>query len=134
MTPYSVSIRVYYRDTDAGGIVFHANYLAFMEQARTEFLSSLGFDVAELVTQQSVMFIVHRANLEFLRPARLNEFLTVTVEPERVGRARVIFRQRVLRGAENLVNAEIQLACVDPRSFKPVPLPPAVRAMLGCVD
>jgi acyl-CoA thioester hydrolase len=132
--PFSVRIRVYYRDTDAGGIVFHANYLAFMEQARTEFLGALGFDVAALATRDAVMFIVHRAAVEFLRPARLNEQLDVTAEVARVGRARVVFRQRVLRGEECLVAGEIQLACVDPASFKPVPVPGAVRARLGMAD
>jgi acyl-CoA thioester hydrolase len=131
MPPFSVTIRVYYRDTDAGGIVFHANYLAFMEQARTEYLGSIGFDVAELASRQSVMFIVHRAALEFRRPARLNERLTVSAEPIRVGRARVVFRQCVARGDEALVEGEIQLACVDPVSFKPVPLPQTIRVKLG---
>ena len=134
VSPFSVKIRVYYRDTDAGGIVFHANYLAFMEQARTEFLNALGFSVAELVRRDAVMFIVHRATVEFLRPARLNEEIEITAVPVRVGRARVIFVQKVLRGADCLVQAEIQLACVDPSSFKPVALPVAVRAKLGFQD
>ena len=125
---------MYYRDTDAGGIVFHANYLAFMEQARTEFLNALGFNVAELASRESVMFIVHRANLAFLRPARLNDQIEITAAPTRIGRVRVVFQQQVNRGAERLVDGEIQLACVDPRSFKPIALPNAMRAQLGYQD
>lgn len=129
--PFAVERRVYYQHTDAGGVVFHANYLAFMEQARTEFLLALGFDVARLAADAGVMFIVHRASLEFLRPARLNDLVRVSAEPVRVGRARVIFRQVVSRAGETLVEGEVQLACVHPATFRPVAVPPALRARLG---
>ena len=134
VAPFTIERRVYYQHTDAGGVVFHANYLAFMEQARTEFLMSLGFDVARLAAEEGVMFIVHRVALEFVRPARLNETIRVTAETARVGRARVIFRQVVSRDDETLVAGEIQLACVHPQSFKPVPVPPALRTRLGYSD
>jgi acyl-CoA thioester hydrolase len=131
---FAIERRVYYQHTDAGGVVFHANYLAFMEQARTEFLMSLGFDVARLAAEAGVMFIVHRVALDFLRPARLNEILSITAETARVGRARVIFRQVVSRADDTLVTGEVQLACVHPQSFKPVPVPSALRARLGYSD
>lgn len=129
--PFAVERRVYYQHTDAGGVVFHANYLAFMEQARTEYLFALGFDVARLASEGGVMFIVHRAGLEFLRPARLNDVIRITAHPARVGRARVIFRQDVSRAGETLVKGEIQLACVHPATFRPVAVPPELRARLG---
>lgn len=131
---FVIERRVYYQHTDAGGVVFHANYLAFMEQARTELLMSLGFDVARLAADAGMMFVVHRALLEFLRPARLNETLRITACAERVGRARVVFRQVVSREEQTLVSGEIQLACVHPQSFKPVPVPPALRTRLGYPD
>lgn len=131
---FAIERRVYYQHTDAGGVVFHANYLAFMEQARTEFLAELGFDVARMAAQDAVMFIVHRASLVFLRPARLNEIVRVSAEPARVGRARVIFRQVVTRDAERLVEGEVQLACVHPHTFRPVPVPSALREQLGLQD
>lgn len=126
-------IRVYYQHTDAGGIVFHANYLAFMEAARTELLRALGFDLAELARDQRVMFIVHRVALTFLRPARLNDVLAVTAEVERVGLARIVFRQRVLRDASELVIGQTELATVDAISLRPVGLPTTIKAALEAV-
>jgi acyl-CoA thioester hydrolase len=125
-----LQIRVYYQHTDAGGVVYHARYLDFMEAARTELLHTLGFDLTELATSGGAMFIVHRVALEFRQPARLNDLLTITVEPTRVGRARVIFTQRVLRGEDCLVSASIELACVHPQTFRPVPVPPALHSKL----
>lgn len=128
---FALPVRIYYQHTDAGGIVYHARYLDFMEAARTELLQSLGFDLARLAEREGVLFIVHRAALEYRRPARLNDALTVTARAERIGRARVVFRQSVARGGECLVDGEIQLACVDPATFRPVPVPDAVRVRLG---
>lgn len=127
---FSLSIRVYYQHTDAGGIVYHANYLNFMEAARTELLRELGFDLAELASNQHVLFIVHRMGLEFRRPARLNDVLTATAEVVRVGLARVIFRQLIVRDETVLVQGQTELACVDPTSFKPVGVPGEIKEAL----
>jgi acyl-CoA thioester hydrolase len=118
---------VYYQHTDAGGVVYHANYLSFMEAARTELLHRHGFNLAELAAAYAVIFIVHRATLSFRRPARLHDLLTVTAWPSRAGRASISFRQDVLCGEERLVSAVIDLACVDPGTWRPVPVPERIR-------
>ena len=110
---FALEVRIYYQHTDAGGIVYHGRYLDFMEAARTEMLQSLGFDLAALAAGQGVLFIVHKAALEYRRPARLNDTLSVTAAAERIGRARVVFKQRVTRAGECLVEGE----CIWPVSI-----------------
>ena len=118
--------RVYYQHTDAGGVVFHSNFLDFMENARTELLLSLGFDVHTLLHQHKTFFVLHSANLKFLRPALLNDMLSITAEVTRATRARLVFTQRVKRGDDVLVEAEITLACTDPKTHKPIPVPDGI--------
>lgn len=123
-------IRVYYHHTDAGGVVYHGTYLDFFEAARIELLHALGFDLAVMAETRHAMFIVYRLNVNYHKPARLNDQLAVTAEIRRVGPARIVFDQRVLRGAEALVTATIEAACVDPRTLRPVPLPDELRESL----
>jgi len=128
--PLAWPIRVYYQHTDAGGVVFHANYLSFMECARTELLQSLGFDLGELARRDRVLFVVHSAQIAYHKPALLNELLTVTAQVKRVGRARLEFDQAVMRREEVLASAELSLACVSARSYRPVAVPEAIRKKL----
>lgn len=123
-------IRVYYRDTDAGGVVFHANYFSFMECARTELLQSLGFDLGELARRDHVLFVVHSAQIAYHKPALLNDSLTVTAEVKRLGRASIEFDQEVKRGEELLASAKLTLACVDAKSHRPVAVPEAIYKRL----
>jgi acyl-CoA thioester hydrolase len=125
-TVFSWMQRVYYQHTDAGGVVFHANYLNFMENARTEFLDSLGFDPGRLLREQQVAFVVHSATLAFRRPALLNDMLAVTAEVTRATRARLVFSQQVRKGDQVLVEAEITIACTDPRTHRPIAVPEAI--------
>ena len=118
-TPFTLAVRVYYEDTDAGGVVYYANYLKFMERARTEWLASLGFDVAALARDANVAFVVLRANVEFRAPARLSDTLDVTVALVERGRARVVADQQVRRGNELVAQARITLACIEPASWRP---------------
>jgi len=122
--------RVYYQHTDAGGVVYHGNYLDFMECARTELLQSLGFDLGELARREHVLFMVHSAQIAYHKPARLNDMLTVTARVSRVGRARLVFEQSVKRGEATLVSAELTLACVDSRTQKAIGVPEAIRGKL----
>ncbi len=136
---FSTRQRVYYQHTDAGGVVFHANYLAFMEAARTEFLIHRGFNPVELVDRDAVMFVVRGIRIDYSRPARLNDLLTITAEVAKVGFASLDFTQRVLRDCANgvteeLVSARVELGCADPRSFKPVRMPRSVRTTLGQLE
>jgi len=123
-------VRVYYHHTDAGGVVYHGTYLDFMEAARIELLAALGLDLAELAAREAVLFIVYRLEAEYHKPARLNERLVVTAAIARVGGARLDFEQRVLRGDELLVAAQVKAACVHRETYKPVPLPARLREKL----
>ena len=123
-------VRVYYHHTDAGKVVYHGTYLDFMEAARIELLAALGLDLVELAAKEAVLFIVYRLEVEYHRPARLNEHLIVTAEIARVGGVRLEFEQRVLRDGELLVAAKVKAACVHPETYKPVPLPERLREKL----
>jgi tol-pal system-associated acyl-CoA thioesterase len=118
-----IPVRVYYQDTDAGGVVFHAQYLAFMERARTELLNEAGIDVARVVEKHKLMFVVYEINVKYHTPARLNDLLSVSAEVVTMGRASFLFRQRVERAAELLVEADVTLALVNSDSMKPTRMP-----------
>ena len=118
-----IPVRVYYQDTDAGGVVFHAQYLAFMERARTELLDALGLDLAHLADARRVLFLVYDLKARYHAPARLNDRLSVSAEVVKMGRASLVFRHRVERGAELLVVAEVVLATVDRDRMKPARVP-----------
>ncbi|MGE0873262.1 MAG: tol-pal system-associated acyl-CoA thioesterase [Burkholderiales bacterium] len=126
MKTLSVPVRVYYQDTDAGGVVFHAQYLAFMERARTELLNEAGIDLARMADETGAIFFVHEVRMKFLRPALLNERLSVSAEVVRMGRASIVFRQRVERDGELLVEAEVGVATVHRQTRRPVRMPQAV--------
>ncbi len=126
-TAFVWPVRVYYEDTDAGGVVFYANYLAFMERARTEWLRQLGFENQQLREQESVIFIVRRVTLDYVQPARLDDALTVSVGVLQLKRASLIVEQQILRGEQLLCQGEIQLACVDASDFRPTAIPQHVR-------
>jgi acyl-CoA thioester hydrolase len=121
-------VRVYYEDTDSGGVVYYANYLRFMERARTEWLRSLGFEQDRLLEQEGVLFAVRRAALDFRHPARFNDELLVSVRIEKQGRASLTFEQTVKRSrdGELLCRGEVQIACLDAGRFCPRLIPQAV--------
>lgn len=116
-------VRVYWEDTDAGGVVYYANYLKFMERARSEWLRSKGFEQDALRDQSGVIFVVRRVEIDYLAPARFNDALDVSVVLHEAGRASLVVRQELLRGGERLARAEVTLACVDAARFKPVKMP-----------
>jgi acyl-CoA thioester hydrolase len=127
---HAYTLRVYYEDTDAGGVVYHASYLRFAERARTEALRDLGIPHAALVARFGLMFVVRRIKVDYLRPARLDESLTVVTEPLEVSGASVVLRQEVRGGAGTCAVLEVQLACVSPNGDKPARLPPEWRGAL----
>lgn len=120
---FTIPVRVYYEDTDAGGVVFYANYLKFMERARTEWLRALGFEQDELMENDGVVFAVSRVNLEYLQPARFNQQLTVSVDVVRKGAASVTVYQEIHCDSTLLLRGEVRLACVDSQSFRPQKIP-----------
>ena len=128
---FSFPIRVYYEDTDAAGVVYYANYLRYMERARSEWLEALGFPVAAFEREHRVAFAVHRAEIDFLRPARLNDRIAVSVEARDRGACRLVVAQRVVRDDETLVDARIALACIDPLRFRPARIPAPLAKVLA---
>jgi tol-pal system-associated acyl-CoA thioesterase len=127
---FTLPVRIYYHHTDAGGVVYHGTYLDLMEAARIELLNSLGLDLAELAAKDHVLFMVYRLEVDYHRPARLNDSLTVSAAIARAGRVRLDFDQHVRRGDELLVSAKVLAACVDPRNFRPTALPERLRLRL----
>jgi acyl-CoA thioester hydrolase len=125
------TLRVYYEDTDAGGVVYHASYLRYAERARTEALRDLGIPHAALVARHGLMFVVRRIKVDYLRPARLDESLTVVTEPLAVGGASVVLRQDVRGSAGTCAVLDVQLACVAPGDEKPARLPRCWRTVLA---
>ena len=124
---FSWPVRVYYQHTDAGGMVYHANFLNFMECARSEWFQSLGLDLGRLAREDHVVFVVHSAQIAYHKPALLNDFLAVTARLARISPARLVLEQKVTRGEEVLVSAELTIACVDARSHALIALPEAIR-------
>ena len=127
LQPFSWPIRVYYEDTDAGGVVFYANYLGFMERARTEWLRALGFEQPEMAEKDGVLFVVHTVNIKYLKPSRFNDSLQVTVEVVNVGGSRIRFLQQVLRGNEEIARAEVEVVCVSADTLRPARMPDVMR-------
>lgn len=123
---FSHPVRVYWEDTDAGGIVFYANYLKFFERARTEWLRAAGVEQQALRETTGAIFVVAATSLRYLAPARLDDLLTITVDPAPAGRASLVVRQRALRGEQLLAEGEIRIGCVRASDLKPQRLPDAV--------
>ena len=126
-------VRVYVEDTDFGGVVFYANYLKYMERARTELLRSLGITQQSMVSERSVIFVVTGVEVEYRLPARMDEELTVTAQVEKMGRASIKFIQEVRRGDDVLVSGRIGIACVGVDSMRPQPIPGDMLAVMRTV-
>jgi acyl-CoA thioester hydrolase len=124
---FSLPVRVYFQDTDAGGVVYHANYLNFMERARTEWLRAHGYSNAGLMKEFGMVFVVRSMKLDYLKPALLDDSLDVTALIKDIGRSRLTLLQTVRRGEELLTEAEVHLVCVSLENFKPVSVPEVLR-------
>ncbi|MES2014938.1 MAG: tol-pal system-associated acyl-CoA thioesterase [Pseudomonadota bacterium] len=118
-------VRIYYEDTDAGGIVFYANYLKFFERARTEWLRALGVDQHALAQQDGAIFVVKHAAIDYHAPARLDDAVSLTLSIEKLGRASVHFVQQAWCGERLLASAHVKVGCVDAATLRPRALPPA---------
>ena len=124
-------IRVYWEDTDAGGVVYYANYLKFLERARTEWLRSFGVEQTELAEQDGVLFVVRRVEADYLKPARFNDALSVECRLADTGQASVTFDQCVKRGEEVLLTARVKAACVSANEFRPARIPAHIIEKFG---
>jgi acyl-CoA thioester hydrolase len=124
--PFAIPVRIYWEDTDAGGIVYYANYFKFMERARTEWLRALGVEQEQFREEQKRLFVVVDVEAHFRRPARYGELLHVTCEIAEAARASLTFKQEILRsgaGGELLLDGRVRVACLDADNFRPRPLP-----------
>ena len=131
--PFSWPVRVYYEDTDAGGVVYYANYLKFTERARTEWLRSRGFEQPDLAREHRIVFVVRALSIEYLKPARFDDALQVTVELIKVGAGQMDLVQRVMRGQEALATATVKIVCVNLDTMRPVRLPHALATSIRAV-
>jgi acyl-CoA thioester hydrolase len=132
-------VRVYYEDTDAGGVVYYANYLRFMERARTEWLRSLGFDQARLASERGLLFAVRSVKVDYLAPARLDDRLEVSAAVATTGRASLGFAQTVERisggsAPELLTRGEVKIACLDAGDFRPRSIPEDILKALSAPE
>ncbi len=127
MASFSWPIRVYIEDTDAGGVVFYANYLKYMERARTEKLRALGIELDHWQDELRRLFVVRTIEVKYHKPARFNEQLRVHATIQTMKRASLICHQPIYRGDELLIDASVQLACVDADSLSPVAIPAAMQ-------
>jgi acyl-CoA thioester hydrolase len=130
---YTLPVRIYWEDTDAGGVVYHARYVAFLERARSEWMRANGHGQASL-QQSGVVFAVRAMTLDFLAPARLDDALDVTCELAECRRASLVFRQQVRRDGERLLEATVRIAALDAGTFRPTPIPAGLHAQLAALE
>lgn len=133
---FSLPIRIYYEDTDAGGVVYHAGYLRFMERARTEWLRELGFEQHYLMSTLGIAFAVRSLAIEYLRPAKFDDLIQVTARIKDMGRASLVFEQTITREnpsgeAELLITADVKVVCVQLNPFKSTAIPQEIRSLLA---
>lgn len=126
-------VRVYWEDTDAGGVVYHASYVRFLERARSEWLRSMGIEQGELRVQSGIIFVVHRIEMDFLKPAQLDDVLHVSVRPITARGASFTVVQELRRESETQVRvaARVRIACLDADRFRPRPLPPFILSEIA---
>jgi acyl-CoA thioester hydrolase len=131
---FNWKIRVYYEDTDAAGLVYHSNYLKYMERARTEWLRDLGYSQEQLKQELTLIFVLKSMNIRFHQPAKMDELLTVNARIEEIGGARLLFHQAVVNEQSNLVcDADVNVACLDANTLKPRRLPESIQKELRFV-
>lgn len=138
---FTLPIRIYFEDTDAGGVVYYANYLKYLERCRTEWLRTTGHDQGDLLRNPGIAFVVRSVNLEYLKPARLDDQLSVGLEVERITRSQIFFRQHIRRanpeaaaGWDELVTGKIQVVCVDAAKMKISSIPEPLRTKLEALQ
>jgi acyl-CoA thioester hydrolase len=128
---FSWPVRVYYEDTDAGGVVYHSNYLNFMERARTEWLRALGFEQTALKDDHGIVIVVHSLSITFKKPAYFNDMLEIHCDIIKIGHGSIELAQTIIRDGALLINANVKAAFVNAATFKPLGIPAHIKqAML----
>ncbi|MCW9698717.1 MULTISPECIES: tol-pal system-associated acyl-CoA thioesterase [unclassified Avibacterium] len=128
MQRFSLPVRVYYEDTDAGGVVYHARYLHFFERARTDYLRALGFSQQTLLEEHNLAFVVKTMQIDYRLAAKLDDLLTVETEVSAIKGATILFLQQIKRNDVLICSAEVKVACVDLTKMKPAAIPQEIKA------
>ncbi|MBK7952991.1 MAG: tol-pal system-associated acyl-CoA thioesterase [Candidatus Accumulibacter sp.] len=138
---FTIPVRIYYEDTDAGGVVYYANYLKFFERCRTEWLREIGHQQGDLLRDPGIAFVVRSVSIEYLKPARLDDQLVVGLEVVKISRAQIFFRQHIRRanvgvagGWDELVSATIHIVCVNAARMKTTSIPAILRTKLEALQ
>ena len=129
--PFRHSLRVYWEDTDAGGVVFYANYLKFFERARTEMLRSMGYEQDELKITEKILFVVRSVQIDYLSPARFNDLIQVSAKITEAKKASLIFAQTVTRDGDALCKGTVRIACLDSETMRPKAIPEPLLEQLA---
>jgi len=120
-------VRIYYQDTDAGGVVYHASFLNFLERARYEWLRELGFTVDTMIRSHKMIFLIRSLGIEYFKPAVLDDLLDITVQVVDIGRSRITLQQQILREQGTLASATVHAVCVGAETLKPISIPAPLR-------
>ena len=125
-------VRVYYEDTDSGGVVYHSNYLKFMERARTEWLRSLKINQQTLKDELNLLFVVHQIDIKFIKPAIFNDLIEVETILKQITPVRVKLEQHIKRQSDLLISASVEVVGVNARTLKPVRIPQQIKSLMEC--
>lgn len=128
---FAYPVRVYYQDTDTGGVVYHGSYFNFMERARYEWLRDLGFTVDNMLQSHKMIFLIRSLSIEYFKPARLDDLLDITVEVMEIGRSRITLQQQILREQKVLAEATVHAICVGAETLRPISVPAALRQQIA---
>ena len=128
--PFKWSVRIYFEDTDSGGVVYHSNYLKFMERARTEWLRSLELNQADLKKKDKIMFVVANVNIDYKKAARFNDELDIETSLDNIGASKVDLTQNIMMNSELYTSAKVSIACIDSETFKPQRIPKLIKQQM----
>lgn len=126
-TAFVYPVRVYYQDTDTGGVVYHGSYLNFMERARYEWLRDLGFTADTMIRSHKMIFLIRSLSIEYFKPAVLDDLLNISVKVTEIGRSRITLQQQIVRGQDTLAEATVHAVCVGSDTLKPISIPVSLR-------
>ena len=128
--PFKWSVRIYFEDTDSGGVVYHSNYLKFMERARTEWLRSLELNQADLKKKDKIMFVVANVNIDYKKAARFNDELDIETSLDNIGASKVDLTQNIMKNSKLYTSAKVSIACIDSETFKPQRIPKLIKQQM----
>ena len=128
--PFKWGIRVYFEDTDSGGVVYHSNYLKFMERGRTEWLRSIQINQADLKKKDNIIFVVANVNIDYKKAARFNDELDIKTSLDKIGASRVDLTQNIMKNSELYTSAKVSIACIHSETFKPQRIPKLIKQQM----